>query len=61
MNTNGSFYSAFGVNPPKEIRTFNTKRTKYLSVPQECITEGKINANIYVHCSIPELAARELS
>ncbi len=51
MNANGSFYSVVGVNQPKEIRTFYTKRTEYLSVPQECITEGKINANIYVHRS----------
>jgi hypothetical protein len=40
------------VNQPKEVRTINTKWTKYFrSVPQESITREKINGNIYVHCT----------
>jgi hypothetical protein len=57
MNANGSFYSVDVVNQPKEIRTINTKRTKYFRiVPQESITGGKINGNIYVqHLLITDL------
>ncbi len=40
------------VNQPKNTITINTKRTQYLrSVPQDSNTGGKINYNIYIHCS----------
>jgi hypothetical protein len=49
--THGSFYSVLVVNQPEQIITINTKQTKYLrSVPQESITGGKINGDIYIHC-----------
>jgi hypothetical protein len=41
-------YSVDVVNQPKEIRTINTKWTKYLrSVQQESITGGKINGKYF--------------
>jgi hypothetical protein len=52
MNANGSFYSLTVLNQPNKIRTINTKQTKYLRVVlQESHTGGKINDNIYIHCS----------